>query len=372
MMDFKLSSEQKLLQDTVFQAVSNIDCKLPLADRWKQLAETGIIGTCTGHEFGGSGLGALEMLLVLECLGKANKDNGLSFAIAAHTLSCVIPIQKYGTSVQKNKYLPGLISGEIIAANAMTESESGSDVFDMQCKAIKKEGSYFLNGTKTFISNSTASNLVLTYASTHPDKGFFGGITAFIVEKGNYSYGTEYRKMGLESCSLGEIVFNNSMLTDESVLGNEGSGSLIFNHSMEWERICLAGIHLGAMQRVMEKTLDFVKQRKSNGQSIGKYQGVSHAIADMQVSLEVAKCYAYKAAWLLDQQKNVSKEAAIVKLFVSNTVKNFMLQAMQIFGGNGYITDYGIEQEVRDALASTIYSGTSEIQKNIIASNLGI
>jgi alkylation response protein AidB-like acyl-CoA dehydrogenase len=141
---------------------------------------------------------------------------------------------------------------------------------------------------------------------------------------------------------------------------------------MEWERVCLTGIHLGAMQRVLNKTLDFVKQRKSLGQSIGKFQGISHAIAEMKMNLEVAKNYAYYAAWSLDHKKNVSMEAAIAKLFVSNSVKSFMLQAMQIFGAYGYIADYGIEQEVRDALASTIYSGTSEIQKNIIASNLGI
>lgn len=371
-MDFNLSEEQKLLHDTVFQTVNTISPTLDLTARWQKLANTGIIGTCVDPEFGGMGLGALDQLLVLEALGKANSDNGLSFAVAAHTLSCVIPIQKYGTTAQKEKYLPQLINGKIIAANAMTESESGSDVFNMQCKANKKDGKYILNGTKTFISNSATSELVLTYAATHPDKGFFGGITAFLVEKGSYSIGTQFSKMGLESCSLGEIIFDNAFLSEENILGKEGSGALIFNHSMEWERICLTGIHLGAMHRVLEKTIDFVRQRKSLGQNIGKFQGVSHAVADMQVSLEVARNYAYKAAWLLDNQKNVSKEAAISKLFVSNSVKSFMLQALQIFGGYGYISDYGIEQEVRDALAATIYSGTSEIQKNIIASHLGI
>ncbi len=372
MMDFSLSVEQKLLQDTVFQTVSHINPTLPLANRWKLLAESGIIGTCISPQYGGMGLSALDMLLVLEALGKANTDNGLSFALAAHTLSCVIPIHKFGTPSQKEQYLQPLLNGEIIAANAMTESESGSDVFNMQCKAIKNENGYVLNGTKTFISNSTTAGMVLTYASTHPNKGFFGGITAFIADKENFTAGIAFRKMGLESCSLGEIIFDNSALSNENVLGQEGSGALIFNHSMEWERICLTGIHIGAMQRVLEKTIEFVKQRKSLGQNISKFQGVSHVIADMQVTLEVSRNYAYRAAWLLDNQKNISKEAAIAKLFVSTSVKNFMLQALQIFGGYGYIADYGIEQEVRDALAATIYSGTSEIQKNIIASHLGI
>lgn len=371
-MNFDLSAEQLVLRDNVYQSVLRMDHSLPLTVRWKYLANAGIIGTCVDHDYGGSGLGALDMLLVLEAMSKANTDNGLSFAIAAHTLSCVIPIQKYGSSAQKQIYLLKLINGEWIAANAMTESESGSDVFNMQCKTVKNGGAYILNGTKTFISNSANSDVVLTYAATNPDKGFFGGITAFIAEKGKYSSGAMFQKMGLESCSLGEINFTDAVLSEENILGKEGGGAVIFNHSMEWERICMTGIHLGAMERVLIKTIEFTKHRKSLGQSISKFQVISHAIADMQVSLEVARVYAYKAAWLLDRKKNVSKEAAITKLFVSNTVKSFMLQAMQIFGGYGYLTEFGIEQEVRDALAATIYSGTSEIQKNIIASNLGI
>jgi len=345
---------------------------MSVGDKWIYIANTGIIGTCVDVEYGGLGLSALDMILALEAMAKGSSDNGLSFAIAAHSLSCVIPINKYGSSIQKQNYLPDLISGKMIAANAMTESESGSDVFHLQCKAIKNGENYILNGTKTFISNSASSSLVLTYAATNPDKGFFGGVSAFIVDEGDYKIGTQFKKMGLENCSLGEIIFEETKLTESNLLGKEGGGAFIFNHSMEWERICLAGIHLGAMQRVLNKTIEFVKQRKSLGQSIGKFQGVSHAIADMVSTLDVARNYSYRAAWCLDNKKNVSKEAAITKLFVSNTVKNFMLQAMQIFGGYGYIAEYGIEQEVRDAMAATIYSGTSEIQKNIIASNLGI
>ncbi len=371
-MNFEISQEQKLLQENIFESARRIDVSHSFLEQWKYLAGTGIIGTCVNPEYGGSGLKALDMLLVLESLAKGNTSNGLSFAIAAHTLSCVIPIHLYGTSEQKAKYLPDMICGNLIAANAMTESESGSDVFNLQCKAVKQDANYIINGIKTFISNSADCNLVLTYASTNAAKGFFGGITAFIAEKDQYSIGTQFKKMGLENCSLGEIIFADSIASEKNILGKEGGGAVIFNHSMEWERICLAGIHLGSMERVLAKTIEFSKQRRSMGQSIAKFQAISHCIADMQVSLEVARTYAYKTAWLLDHKKHISKEAAIVKLFVSTTIKHFMLQAMQIFGGYGYITDYGIEQEVRDALASTIYSGTSEVQKNIIASNLGL
>lgn len=371
-MNFELTQEQKLLQENIFETAKRIDQNSPFKQRWKQLAQTGIQGICIDPEHGGSGLGALDLLLALEALGRGNKDNGLSFAIAAHTLACVIPIHKFGTSIQKKKFFPALINGELIASNAMTESESGSDVFSMQCKAERKGTGYAIQGTKTFVSNSTISDLVLTYAVTNNSKGFFGGITSFIVEKDNYSTGPSFKKMGLESCPLGEIHFDGTVLSEDNILGKEGGGAVIFNYSMEWERICLAGIHLGAMQRVLENTIHFVNNRKSQGQTIGKFQGISHSIAEMQVLLEVSKSYAYRVAGLLDQNKNVSKEAAIVKLFVSESLKKLMLQALQIFGGYGYLSEYGIEQEVRDALAATIYSGTSEVQKNIIASNLGI
>lgn len=371
-MDFKLSQEQKLMQEAIRASLRNLDHALPFSDRWKLIAGTGIIGTCVDFKYGGTGLAAFDMLLALEALAQANEDNGLSFAIAAHTLACVIPIQKYGSEVQKQKYLESLINGKMVMANAMTESESGSDAFNMQSKAIKKENDYILNGTKTFISNSSNSDLVLTYAATNSAKGFFGGITAFIIDKDKYQKGAVFSKMGLESCSLGEIIFDDVSIPSENILGKEGGGAVIFNHSMEWERICMTGIHLGAMKRVFDKMLHFVHDRKSAGQEIGKFQSISHAIADMKVLLEVSKSYAYHAARLLDYKKDIGKEAAIAKLFVSNSVKAFMLKAMQIFGGYGYITDYGIEREVRDALAATIYSGTSEIQKNIIASNLGI
>jgi len=372
MMNFELTSEQQMLCASMFDTASKLEAGQTFEERWSILANTGIFGTCVDKKYGGSGLGAIDMLLLLEALAKGNPDNGLSFAVAAHTLACVLPISEYASDELKQKYLPSLIDGTFIAANAMTETESGSDVYTMQCSASHQDGNYVLNGTKTFVSNCGDASLVLTYAKTDPDKGFFGGITAFVVEKGNYSIGAEFKKMGLESCSLGEIVFEEVSLPENAVVGKEGGGGMIFNRSMEWERICLTGIHLGAMERVLKKTVDFVKQRKSKGDSIGKFQAVSHRLAEMKVLLESSRNMAFKAAWTLDNKKSAGEEAAIAKLLVSTSVKDFMLKAMQIFGGYGYVADYGIEQEVRDALAATIYSGTSDIQKNIIALYLGI
>jgi alkylation response protein AidB-like acyl-CoA dehydrogenase len=371
-MNFNFSQQQQLLQSAVYESSCRLDKSLTFLEKWKHISQSGIIGITVDSNFGGSSLGALDQVLAFEALARGNSDNGLSFAIAAHTLACVIPLNIYGTPVQKQNYFPALINGDLIMANAMTESESGSDVFNMQSTASKSGDKYILNGIKTFISNSFYSRLVLVYASTNKDKGFFGGITAFLAEENTYSKGKIFTKMGLDSCSLGEIIFSDSGIPAVNILGQEGGGAVIFNHSMEWERICMAGIHLGAMQRVLEKTIDFVKQRKSSSQSISRYQSISHSVADMHAGLELAKNYTYKAAWMIDQKLPVGREASVVKLYVSNTVKDFMLKALQIFGGYGYITEFGIEQEVRDALAATIYSGTSEIQKNIIASYLGI
>ena len=372
MIDFSLTNDQLLMKRSILDAVSKIKMESPFIEQWKQVAATGIIATCVDQRYGGSGLGAVDMLVLLEALSEGIQDSGLSFAIAAHTLSCVIPISEYGNDHLKEKLLPGLINGTMIAANAMTESESGSDVFTMHCKATKEGNKYRLNGTKTFISNASTSSIVLTYASSDAEKGFFGGLTSFIVEQGNYRLGSEFKKMGLDSCSLGEIIFDGCLVDESSVLGKVGGGGIIFNHSMEWERICLAGVHLGAMRRVLGKTINYVNERKSGGMGIGKYQGVSHQLAEMKLLLETATNTALKAAWSLDNKKDVSIEAAMCKLYVSNAVREFMLKAMQVFGGYGYVKDYGIESEVRNALAGTIYSGTSEIQKNVIASHLDI
>lgn len=371
-MDFEWNKEQELLRDSILKTAENLDSSAPFEQRWKAMAETGMIGTCVSSEYGGSGLSAIDMLLVLEALAEGQTDNGLSFALAAHTLSCVMPIDLFASPEQKVKYLPGLMDGSLIAANAMTEAESGSDVFQMRSRAEATNEGYRLNGSKIFISNAKPSSLVLTYAVSDPDKGFFGGLSAFLVESTAYRVGAEFEKMGLESCSLGEIIFEDVDLGKDALMGKVGGGGVIFNHSMEWERICLTGVHLGAMRRILKKTLQFVRARKSQGKSIGKFQAVGHTLAEMKASLEVARQYAYKAAWMLSHKKNIGEEAAIAKLVVSQTVQTFMLKALQVHGGYGYVVDYGIEQEVRDALASTIYSGTSEIQKNIIATYLRV
>jgi len=371
-MQLELSAEQKLLTNSVHDCAAGFTAEMSFNDKWKRLADIGFFGLATGEYDNTGKPSAVNLIVALNTLAYSQPDNGFSFSVAAHTLACLVPVAIHANDQQKAEFMSAMTSGKAVAANAMTESESGSEVFKLRCKAAKNSNGYVLNGIKTFISNIGEASVVLAYCSTDESKGFFGGITAFLLKEGEFSRGAEFKKMGLNGCSLGEVVFDNVKLGEDRILGKPGGGGIIFNESMTWERICLTGIHLGSMKRVMEKTLDFVRNRSSMGQSIGKFQGVSHKIAEMEVLYRVARSFAFETAVNLDSGRNLIRDAAISKLFVSNAVKEFMLLALQVFGGYGYIAEYGIESEVRDAMASTIYSGTSEIQKNIIASDLGL
>jgi alkylation response protein AidB-like acyl-CoA dehydrogenase len=374
-MKHELSNEQLLMQDSIQNLIASkfVDKTLSFDDKWKIIASTDIIKIAVDKEKGGLGLGAFDLLLALESLSTASNDNGLNFAIAAHTLACVIPIAKYGSEFQINTLIPSLMNGTHICANAMTESESGSTVYELQTKATElDENTFRINGTKIFITNGAVADYILSYAETTAGKGFFGGISAFILDKNNFTCIQNFDKMGLESASLSEIFIDNKTISHQSLLGKKGAGGVIFNESMEWERTCIAGLHIGAMERVMKQVIDFAKTRKSGSQSISKNQAIAHAIVDMQVMIDTSRSIAYSTARMIDKKLNASRESSTTKLYVSECVKKFMLQAQSIFGAYGYIKEYGIEKEVRDALASSIYSGTNEIQKNIIASNLGL
>ena len=373
-MRHELSNEQITLQESIIDLVTtNFTPSLSFTEKWQILAQSGIIGIAIPTNQGGIGSGAFDLLVALESLSKASKDNGLNFALSAHILACVVPIAKYASSNQLEEIVPDLISGKKICANAMTESESGSSVYQLQTKAIELNPSQFqIKGSKTFITNGSIADYCLLYAETTPDKGFFGGLSAFILNKSQFNSIRNFDKMGLENATLSEIHIPDSIVDSSSLLGKKGAGAYIFNESMEWERTCIAGLHIGLMERVMKQLIQFVKNRKSNGLSISKYQAISHRIADMQVMIDTSKTLAYSTARMIDKKLNVSKESSTTKLYVSNCVKNFMLEAQNIFGAYGYIKEYGIEQDLRDSLAASIYSGTNDIQKNIIVSNLGL
>jgi alkylation response protein AidB-like acyl-CoA dehydrogenase len=382
-MHISLSDEQKLIRENIIAfAQKEINDGVIDRDRlqefpeglWTRCGEQKLQGLTVPENLGGAGLDPFSAIITLEALGYASHDGGLNFSICAHYLSCVVPVLKFGTEDQKKKYLPALSSGKRIAVNAMTESSSGSDAFNIKTKAIPQGEDFLISGMKTFSSNGPAADTILLYALTDESKGFHGGITAFVLDKDTpgVKTGKSIEKMGLRSCSMSELYFENVVLKKENIIGGLGGGASVFNYSMEWERIGMAASHIGTMERLLEQSVKYAQTRISSGQPLGKKQAVAHRIANMKMQLEAGRLLVYRAAEGLDKNRDNALNASIAKLFVSEAFSSAALDAVQIHGGNGYMTECGIERTLRDALGSTIYSGTSDIQRNIIAGWLGL
>jgi alkylation response protein AidB-like acyl-CoA dehydrogenase len=256
----------------------------------------------------------------------------------------------------------------------MSEPDSGSDAFSLRTRAQPDGEGFRLNGTKTFSSNGPVADLAVVFAVTDPEKGYHGGVSTFLVEKGTPGFraGQTFEKMGLRTSPIGELVFEDVYVPADAVLGSSGDGAAHFTQAMDWERICLFATHIGTLERLLETSVAYARTRTQFGQQIGKFQAISHRIADMKVQLEAARLLTYKAAWQLDRVRTVSLDASIAKLFVSESLVKAALDTVQIFGGYGYMTEYEVERILRDAVGSTLYSGTSEIQRNIIARWLGL
>jgi hypothetical protein len=382
-MDFSLTEEQTILRENIVRFARDVLNKDVIErdreqtfsrDLWRRCAEVGIQGLPVPEEYGGSGCDSLTSAIALEALGYGCEDGGLVFSLCAHLLSCVVPLWQHGNDEQKRRYLPGLCDGTLIGVHAMTEPGSGSDAFALRTRAEPDGTGYRINGTKTFISNGPVADLVIVFAMTDPKKGYHGGVTAFLVESTTpgFAAGRKFEKMGLRTSHLGELVFTDLYVPGEAVLAGVGAGSTLFTHAMDWERICLFASHIGAMERLLEQSLAHARTRAQFGQTIGKFQAISHRIVDMKVQLEAARLLTYRSAWRLGRSRNVSLDASMTKLFVSESLLEAALAAVQIHGGYGYMTETGVERALRDAVGGTIYSGTSEMQRNIIARWLGL
>jgi alkylation response protein AidB-like acyl-CoA dehydrogenase len=381
-MNLDLTDEQRLLRDEIVRfARAELNRGARERDRdqefahdlWRKCGEMKLQGLPVPEEHGGGGLDALGTAIALEALGYGCEDGGLVFAICAHLLACVVPIWKHASDEQRERWLPRLCDGSMIAVNGMTEPDSGSDAFAMATRARPDGDGWVLNGAKTFSSNGPVADLALVYAVTDPEKGF-AGITAFVVEKEAHGFraGQKFEKMGLRSCPIGELVLEDVRVGPDAVLGGEGAGATIFAQSMDWERACLGATHVGTMQRLLEGAVAHARARRSGGQPIGKYQAVSHKIADMKVRLEASRLLVYQAAWRLERTRASAIDASIAKLHVSDALVASAHDAVQILGGYGFLVESGVERTLRDSVASTIYSGTNEMQKNIIARWLGL
>lgn len=342
---------------------------------WMKCAEFGIQGLAAPAKFGGSHpeVDILRAALAMESLGYACNDNGLSIALNAHMWAVQNSIVEFGTDAQKQKYIPKMASGQWIGAHALTEANSGSDVFNMQMTAQKTEGGYILNGEKRLVTLAPIADIAVAFANINPTLGKWG-ITAFIVEKDRKGFKASpvREKMGLRTVPIGEITFENCFIPEENLLGKEGAGLSISNHSLEYDRCCILAGKLGAMSRQIDECVDFAKNRKQFGQAIGSFQSVSNRVANMRLRIETSRLLLYKLAWLKKQGKSAMLEAAMLKLHLSECFVESSLDAIRIHGGNGYLTDFGIERDLRDSVGGVIYAGTSDIQRNIIAKFLGL
>jgi alkylation response protein AidB-like acyl-CoA dehydrogenase len=382
-MDFSLTEDQQTLRDNIIRFAHEVlndgtaqrdrEQRFPL-ELWRKCGELGIQGLPVPEEYGGSGLDPLSCALALEALGYGCHDGGLVFSLCAHLLSCVVPLWHFGSEDQKRRYLPGLCSGTAVGVHAMTEPDSGSDAFAMRTKAERDGHGFRITGTKTFISNGPIADLVIVFALTDPAKGYHGGVTAFLVERETpgFEVTQHFEKMGLRTSPIGELVFDHLYVGPEAILAGLGAGSAVFTHAMDWERICLFASHLGTMERLLEKCLQHARTRRQFGQPIGKFQAIAHRIVDMKVHLEAARLLTYRAASRLGHSKTVGMDAAMAKLYVSESLVKSAMDTVQLHGGYGYMTEFDVERALRDAIGSTIYSGTSEMQRNIIARWLGL
>ena len=381
-MDFELTREQQTLQSAAIEFARNElnnnmierDAQQVFSrDGWEKCASFGVHGMPIAKEYGGRDADPITTIAMMEGLGYGGSDQGLLFSINAQMWTNSIPLLKYGTTEQKKKYLPGLCDGSLIGANGASEPKAGSDIFSMQTRVRKDGSDYVLNGRKIFVTNAPVADLFTLYATLDPQLGA-AGICAFVVEKGTRGLGVGKKKdkLGLRTALMAELLLEDCHMPETALLGREGRGAEVFNCSMAWERACILATCLGTMRRQLERCVEHARRRKQFGQPIGKFQSVANRIVDMKLRYETARLLTYKVGWLMQGNKSADMDAAMAKLYVSESFVKSCLDAIQVHGGAGFLTELELERELRDSVGSTLYSGTSEIQRNIIARGLRI
>ncbi|MFN9781577.1 MAG: isovaleryl-CoA dehydrogenase [Alphaproteobacteria bacterium] len=338
-------------------------------DLWPGLGELGLLGITVEEEFGGAGLGYLEHSIAMEEISRGSASVGLSYG--AHSNLCVNQIRRNGSTEQKKRYLPGLISGKSLGALAMSEPGAGSDVVSMKTRADRKGDRVILNGSKMWITNGPQAEVLVVYAKTEPAAGS-RGITAFLIEKGFKGFTTAQKldKLGMRGSDTGELVFQDCEVPEENVLGKVNEGVRILMSGLDYERVVLAAGPLGIMQAAMDLVVPYVHERKQFGQPIGTFQLIQGKLADMYTRMNAARAYVYAVAKACDRGETTRKDAAGAILYAAETATWMSLEAIQILGGNGYINDYPAGRLLRDAKLYEIGAGTSEIRRMLIGREL--
>jgi len=379
-MDFELTPEQRrrdgeldaAVRDRLGDGCPSTSDDHFTRDRWRVAAGLGLTGLCLPVEHGGQGLGALDTALCLETFGRACPDTGLVFGVAAHLLACAVAVRDFASPATAAELLPGLANGDLVAANAITEDEAGSDVGRLTTKAVPDGDGYRLTGAKSFSTNAPLADVFVTYAVTDPTAGFLGN-TGFVVrrDRPGVEVGPPMTKMGLHGCPAGRLTMSDTPVPASDRLGEPGQGGAIFQHSMGWERACLFAVYLGLMDAQLRRTVRHTRRRQF-GRRIGEFQAVSHPIAEMRLRLDGARLLLYRACWRMDHGRADATEISLAKIAVSEAAVANSVTAMQVFGGAGYLTETGVEAQLRDSLPAKVFSGTNEIHRGIVARGMGL
>jgi alkylation response protein AidB-like acyl-CoA dehydrogenase len=342
-------------------------------DDWARCGAEGILGSHVPVAYGGQGLSAVATVVRHEALGYGARDNGLSLAIGAHIWNVLEPLVESGTEEQKQRFLPRLCTGELIAVNGVSEETAGSDAFSLTTAARKVEGGYVLTGRKSYVGMGPLADIALVLANAAPGAGKWG-ISAFLIERGTpgFTHGPAREKVGTRTNPMGDLIFEDCFVPVANRLGGEGAGVSLFSRFMNWERAFILAGHVGAMHALLDRCVAHAKTRHQFGQAIGKFQSVSNRLADMRVRLETSRLLMYQAAALKDRGQEATLECSMAKLHVAESLLASATDAVRVHGAQGYLAEFEVERELRDMLGSVIYGGTSDIQRNIIASQLGL
>ncbi|MFC7549672.1 acyl-CoA dehydrogenase family protein [Plantactinospora sp. GCM10030261] len=382
-MDFGLTRDQRRLRRAVTrfareqlgEHAAELDraAVFPRED-WRRCAEYGVLGWPVPQEHGGSGFDPLTTVVALEALGYGCRDNGLVFAINNHLWGCVVYLLEHGTEEQRRRLLKPLAAGELIGAHALTEPAAGSDILAMITTARRDGDHYVLDGEKWFVSNAPVADVFVVLARTGGARSAQEQLSAFLVtaDLPGVRRVRDFDKLGLRTAPMGVVAFDSTQVPVENRLGGEGDGYAIFTSTIDWERSFMFAAHVGAMRRLLEGATERAATRRQFGRPIGTFQGVAHQVADMRIRLELAQLILYKTAWLKTQGQSALLESTIAKVFISESLVKDAMTVVQMHGARGYLTEFGVERELRDALGGPIYAGTSEVHRGILAELLGL
>ncbi len=378
-MNFSLTESQLLIQRTVRDFAQNelapIAADLDKESRFpeeiiKKMAEMDLFALPYSEEYGGTGDGCLPYAIAVEEISRACASTGITYA--AHCSIGTDPVYLFGTEEQKQKWVVPCARGEMLAAFALTEPDAGSDAGGTRTTAVLNNGEWVVNGSKCFITNAGKAGMAVISAVTEPGFGA-KGISSFIIPSGTpgLKVSEPYDKMGLKASNTGELYFDDLRIPEENLLGKRGEGFKQFLKVLDGGRISIGALALGIAQACLDAALAYARERRQFGQPISRFQAIQFKLADMATNIELARLSVYRAAWLKDRGLPFTRESSMAKLFASETAVKTALEAIQIFGGYGYMKDYPVERYLRDAKLMEIGEGTSEIQRLVIARQLG-